>query len=96
MTLVHEGDVVSGTITLTFPGDKPGDKPGVELMEKEFRLEQVRFRSSHLSFLVPVVPDRPDEWLLFNLQLAGGGLRGTFKVNDPKREDSLPVEFQKD
>jgi len=92
MTLVHEGDVVSGTFTFT---SLPDDAPE-ELRTTEFSLEQVRFSGSYLSFVVPIFPDDPDECLLFNLQLEGGILKGTMKENDPKDEKSIPVEFQKD
>jgi len=92
MTLVHDGDVVSGTFTFTSLPDETLEK----LKTTEFSLEQVRFSDSHISFVVPILPDDPSECLLFNLKLEGGVLKGSLKENDPKRKKSIPVEFQKD
>lgn len=91
ITLVHEGDVVSGNFTFTSLPDEAKE----ELGKTTFPLEQVRFNGSQITFVVPILPDDSHESLLFKLQLEGEALSGTMKENDPENDKSILVQFRK-
>ena len=88
----HEGEVVSGTFKFkTLP-----DAARRELGATSFQLEQVHFGGGRLSFIVPIAPNQPKEWLLFNLQLEGDRLKGTAQENRPEVQTLIPVVFKKE